>query len=440
MREKPERTIRRWLKRVVLAGLALIAIAQPVRPDACTGKPDGATCDAGADHSYALICAAGACVPCVPTETATPQFVDNGDGTITDRQTCLVWEKKDNAGGIHDLNNVYQWSSSGSAMDGSAFTVFLSALNGNGFAGHHDWRLPTSAGNGPATGQPAEVETIEASTACGPTQGACMPAIFNTNCGPYNGSDPPAASTSNPGCTVDGAAGTSSCSCAPFYHSWSGSTVNGASANAWLECYTVPANGLSSPSKTDTYNVRAVRGGAVPAVTCPTTPLTPCLLPGMATLLLSSHALDHHKDTLRWFWKQGSAVSAQDIGEPTAMTAYAVCIYANNALLMQATAPPGLLWHTLRGTPPAGYRYGDRAGSSDGITSIRVTSGAATKTRASATGRGMNLPFVTLPLAAGQLPVTVQLLNNNPAPQCWSATYSNPPVTNTSSRLRLRLP
>jgi hypothetical protein len=26
---------------------------------------------------------------------SAPRFVDNHDGTITDRQSCLVWEKKD---------------------------------------------------------------------------------------------------------------------------------------------------------------------------------------------------------------------------------------------------------------------------------------------------------------------------------------------------------
>ena len=31
---------------------------------------------------------------CVPDPTASPRFVDNGDGTVTDYQTCLMWEKK----------------------------------------------------------------------------------------------------------------------------------------------------------------------------------------------------------------------------------------------------------------------------------------------------------------------------------------------------------
>jgi len=38
------------------------------------------------------------------------RFVDNGDGTVTDNMTGLMWEKKDNSSGIHDMDNIYTWS------------------------------------------------------------------------------------------------------------------------------------------------------------------------------------------------------------------------------------------------------------------------------------------------------------------------------------------
>jgi len=92
-------------------------------------------------------------------------YTDNGDGTATDNNTGLMWEVKDNAGGIHDVDNVYSWTSSVTGADGTAFTVFLATLNnkcdgdettactsnancagiGNGLcghAGHRDWRIP----------------------------------------------------------------------------------------------------------------------------------------------------------------------------------------------------------------------------------------------------------------------------------------------------------
>jgi len=72
------------------------------------------------------------------------RYTDNGDGTFTDNNTHLVWEKQDRvAGSIHNVDNTYQWSESGSAADGGLFTTFLVTLNtAPCFAGHCDWRIP----------------------------------------------------------------------------------------------------------------------------------------------------------------------------------------------------------------------------------------------------------------------------------------------------------
>lgn len=42
------------------------------------------------------------------------RFVDHGDGTLTDTQTALIWEKKGQSGGLHDENAEYAWAGSGS--------------------------------------------------------------------------------------------------------------------------------------------------------------------------------------------------------------------------------------------------------------------------------------------------------------------------------------
>lgn len=54
-------------------------------------------------------------------------FVDNGDGTVTDRTTGLMWEQK------------------GSKREKSYYsaTKYLKKLNKKKFAGHNDWRIPT---------------------------------------------------------------------------------------------------------------------------------------------------------------------------------------------------------------------------------------------------------------------------------------------------------
>lgn len=96
-----------------------------------------------------------------PTATPTPRFVDNGNGTVTDRKTGLQWEQKTDDASVHDKDNTYTWSlAGGTTPNGTAFTGFLATLNGGatgvgdclsgndititgGFAGHCDWRLPT---------------------------------------------------------------------------------------------------------------------------------------------------------------------------------------------------------------------------------------------------------------------------------------------------------
>ena len=87
---------------------------------------------------------------------AALSYTDNGDGTITDNNTGLMWEKKDDSGGIHDRDNIYTWCADVSpangvcdngtnAMDGTIVTTFLSTLNGGGgFAGYTDWRIPNA--------------------------------------------------------------------------------------------------------------------------------------------------------------------------------------------------------------------------------------------------------------------------------------------------------
>ena len=78
------------------------------------------------------------------------RFVDNGNQTVTDNLTGLVWEKKvnldmtPNNADPHDADNVYFWG--GISETGPAFDDFLAKLNaGAGFAGANGWRLPTVA-------------------------------------------------------------------------------------------------------------------------------------------------------------------------------------------------------------------------------------------------------------------------------------------------------
>jgi Protein of unknown function (DUF1566) len=95
-------------------------------------------------------------------QAQTARYLDNGDGTISDTTTGLMWEKKTGTVGeredrtdAHNVNNTYRRSETddGDRPDGAAFTKFLFQLNhetsANGidlagcFANHCDWRLPS---------------------------------------------------------------------------------------------------------------------------------------------------------------------------------------------------------------------------------------------------------------------------------------------------------
>lgn len=86
---------------------------------------------------------------------AALRYRDNGNGTIKDRNTELVWEKKSDDGSIHDMDNLYFWD--------DAFAMHVATLNNIckndetvdcsvngdadcagkcGFAGKRDWRVP----------------------------------------------------------------------------------------------------------------------------------------------------------------------------------------------------------------------------------------------------------------------------------------------------------
>lgn len=166
-------------------------------------------------------------------------YVDNGDGTITDTSTGLMWEKKSDDGTIHDKDNTYSWSGasygSTNVLDGTAATTFLAALNaGGGFAGHTDWRLPNRK----------ELESLVNLEIAYPAP-STFPA-FNTGCG--------VNSSGNPGCTV------TTCSCTGRYGYWSSSTYANDPQIAWeVNFYDGTPGGNY---KLFGYYVRAVRGGS----------------------------------------------------------------------------------------------------------------------------------------------------------------------------------
>jgi uncharacterized protein DUF1566 len=164
-----------------------------------------------------------------PTPTPTPRFLDNGNGTITDTTTGLMWEKQSDDGSVHDKDARYSWSLSGStAPTGTTFTVFLPLLNATQFGGYRDWRLPTLD----------ELQTLVFRGGVNPGE-PLVPDAFNNGC--------------RPGCSV------LQCSCTTALNYWT-ATVNAAyDQQAWYVLFNTGESGVAF-KKLEFY-VRAVRGG-----------------------------------------------------------------------------------------------------------------------------------------------------------------------------------
>ena len=161
------------------------------------------------------------------------------------------------------------------------------------------------------------------------------------------------------------------------------------------------------------------------AGSCPVNP-TSCRTAGKNKVLIKNKA-DNTKDKLIWKWTKGAATTQSEFGDPTTTANYALCFYAGATptLLQGASVPPaGGKWSTV-GTK--GYKYNDTGAANDGITKIIVKGGAAGKSKALVKGKGANLPDFDsdLPIAAPDLPLIVQLRNNQNG-ICWEGSFSAP--------------
>ena len=187
-----------------------------------------------------LTCSAG----CVFNESGcyTPRFADNSDGTVTDNQTGLMWEKKADFDAVpvvcpdvatcpdpHDADNLYTFSFDNPlGPPGTAFTVFLVQLNTSpGFASHTDWRLPTR-------------EELQSIVDYADPSSPEVNAVFDTSC---TGS-----------CTVT----TCSCTAADDRH-WSSTTTALNAGNAWFVDFSW--GDVGHDTKDTDYHARAVRTG-----------------------------------------------------------------------------------------------------------------------------------------------------------------------------------
>ena len=148
-------------------------------------------------------------------------YMDNTDGTVTDLNTGLMWEKKSDDDTIHDKDTTYSWD--------QAFTTHVDGLNDATFAGYDDWRVPNYK-------ELVSILDLEMNT---PAVGVA----FNNEC--------------EGGCDV------STCSCTTtgsnIYY-WSSTSLASSPAFAWAVNFTT-GDPAGRDKDTLSHHVRAVRGG-----------------------------------------------------------------------------------------------------------------------------------------------------------------------------------
>jgi hypothetical protein len=156
-------------------------------------------------------------------------YRDNGDGTITDLNTGLMWEKKSNDGSDHDVSKMFVWSSPFTDTVWDWIDAINTEVgNGIGFAGFNDWRLPN-------------VRELQSIIDYGRSSSPAVDPAFNNNV--------------SIGCTV------LTCSLTVSSAYWSSTTIASNPIDAWAVDFGV---GLLVPSlKSASHFVRAVRGGCV---------------------------------------------------------------------------------------------------------------------------------------------------------------------------------
>lgn len=199
------------------------AVSLPVNLNcSCTSEDGGAPSQPVRTGQTTCYDAAGDAISCAGTgqdgETqlgTVRAFTDNGDGTITDGGTGLMWEKLSDDDSIHDRDAVYSWS--------DAIAVKIAALNAATFAGHDDWRLPNRF----------ELETLL-------DLGTSLPATyaeFTAGC--------------IAGCSVD------ACSCTQSSPYWTSTSYDFDLTTAWYVGF--GGGGVSAQAKDVLGYVRAVR-------------------------------------------------------------------------------------------------------------------------------------------------------------------------------------
>ena len=193
---------------------------------------------------------------------------------------------------------------------------------------------------------------------------------------------------------------------------------------------TLTASFLNSLGQiTDTFTI------VKDAPACPPAPRTGCTAAGKSQITLRDQA-DNARDRLIWRWS-GGPIGGADLGDPTAQTDVAVCVYDQSGKLVGGGLRPGAGQAPTAGWKHAGIvlDYSDVLAASHGIGKVRIRPDGGAKGTAQVRGKGAGLGAMSLPAS---LPVTAQLVNLDGG-DCWGATFFSA-TKNDATRFTAKTP
>jgi hypothetical protein len=156
-------------------------------------------------------------------------------------------------------------------------------------------------------------------------------------------------------------------------------------------------------------------------------PATACRSAGRNLLNLRHDPSNAAADRLTWKWSRGAATTLAELGDPTAATDYALCVYDATGPVLALNAP----------ADPATWRAAGSGFNYEGTDGVRVSvrSHAEDRAKARIHGRGTVLPDPALPLVP---PVTAQLINSSNS-VCFESAFDAEDVRiNDGERFKAR--
>lgn len=186
------------------------------------------------------------------------------------------------------------------------------------------------------------------------------------------------------------------------------------------------------PSSTPTETPTAT---PPPAGACPAAPVAGCFDATGAHrwILQLRDDADARRDRLVWKWHGDGPGIVGALGNPTAGTSYALCLYAGATPALVATlevpnaAACSGCWRA-QGT--RGFRFRSESAPGGMRKGVLRTNPSRTRAQMKLFGGGAGLSLPAMPLAQ---PVLAQLIKSD-GPDCWQASYSAPAARNTSDR------